>query len=86
MLGKYVRHTFYLGSGQMGVYPLFFWSIGDTGQTRPRKAPARAPDCPKFSSDALAKVPAGLAEHVHLFFSFSKHVVGSNGTAAHEGL
>ena len=67
----------------MGVYPLLFWSIGDIGQTRPWEAPARAPDCPKFSSDALARCPQTLPS-THTF-SFFEHAVGANGTAAHEG-
>ena len=42
-----------------GVY-LLFWSIGDIGQTRPREALARAPECPKSSSDALERCPQAL--------------------------
>ena len=43
------------GNGQRGVYPPVFLSNGGIGQTRPREAPARASDCLKFSSDALAR-------------------------------
>ena len=68
----------------MGVYPLLFWSIGDIDQTRPREEPARAPDCPKFSSDALARCPQTLPS-THTFFVFFEDVVGANGTEAHEG-
>ena len=52
-----ILHFFRLfwGNCQRGVYPLIFWSNVGIGQTRPREAPARAPDCPKFSSDALAR-------------------------------
>ena len=57
------------GSGHRGVYPLLFWSNGDIGQTRPREAPARAADCPKFCSDALARCPQ-IFEHAHLLFFF----------------
>ena len=50
-----------------GIPP--FWSIGDIGQTRPREAPARAPDCPKFNSDALARYPQALpSTHTFSFF------------------
>ena len=68
----------------MGVCPLLFGSIGDMGQTKPREAPARAPNCPKFSSDAQARCPQTLPS-THTFVFFFEHVVGANGTAAYEG-
>ena len=66
----------------MGVrIPPAFWdNRGYMGGTRPREALARAPDCPKSSSDALAKCPQTLPS-THAFFFF-EHVVGANGTAA----
>ena len=66
----------------MGSYPLFFWPVGDIGQTRPREAPARAPDCPKFSSDGLASCPQTLPS-THTI-CFLEHVVGAYETAAQE--
>ena len=76
---------FFKGKGQRGVYHLLFWSNGSIGQTRPREAPASAPDCPKFSSDALARCPQTLPSTHTFLFSFFEHIVGANGTASHEG-
>ena len=61
------------GSGRMGVCaPCLFGQSGIIGRTRPREAPASAPDSPEISSDALARCPrAGLAEHAHHFFFVS---------------
>ena len=78
------HHTKNKGNGLKGVHPLLFWSNGGVGQTRPREAPARAPDCTKFSSDALARCPQTLPS-THTFSLFFEHVVGANGTAAREG-
>ena len=73
-----------IANGNKGAYPLLFRSNGGIGQTRRREEPARAPDCHKFSSDALVRCPQTLAStHIRLFFS--ENVVGVNGTAVHEG-
>ena len=80
-----VPHVF-LGNGQRVVYPLFFWSNGGIGQTRPREAPTRAPGFPKFSSDALARCPQTLpSTHTFLFFS-SRTLLGLTGPRRTRGL
>ena len=76
---------FVMGNGQRGIYSLLSWSNGGIGQTRPREAPACTPDCPKFSSDALARCPQTLPSTYTFWFVFFEDVVGANGTAAHEG-
>ena len=55
------------GNRQRGVYPRLLWPHGGIGKTRPREAPPRAPNCAKFSSDALAKCPQPLPS-THIFF------------------
>ena len=52
-----------------GYTPLIFWSNRGISQTRPREAPARAPDCPKFSSDELASCSQSFPS-THTFFLF----------------
>ena len=73
------------GNDRREVYPLLFWSNGGIGKTRTLEAPPRAPNCPKFSSDALARCPQTLPSTHTFFFSFSEPVVEAHGTAAHEG-
>ena len=38
-----------------GYTPLLLWSNGGIGKKWPRETPPRAPNCTKFSSDALAR-------------------------------
>ena len=61
-----------------------FQPNGRIAKTRPREALPRAPICPKFNSDALARCPQPDTEDAYLSF-FSGHVVGANGTAAEKG-
>ena len=70
-------------NGQKGAYSLILWSNRDISKTRRREAPPRAPKLRQTQFWPSSKVPAALAEHVHLCLFF-KHVVGANVTAAYE--
>ena len=82
---KLDERRFFKGNGQRGVYPVLVWSNGGIGQTRPREAPARAPDCPKFSSDALARCPQTLPS-THTFSFFFSTSLGLTGPRRTRGL
>ena len=51
-----------------GYTPLFCGQTGGIDKVRPREAPLSAPNCPKFSSDALASCAQPLPS-THTFFS-----------------
>ena len=73
------------GNGQSGVYPLLLWSDGGIGKIRQLEAHPRAPNCPKFSSDALARCPQPLPS-THTFSSFSSTLLGQTGPRRTSGL
>ena len=68
-----------------GVYPPLFQPNGGTGKTSPQEVLPRAPTCPNFNSEALARCPQPMPTtntDVFLFFFVD---AGANGTAAQEG-
>ena len=52
-----------------GCTPGFLWSNGGIVKTRPLEAPPNDPNCPKSTSDALARCPQPLPS-THTCFSF----------------
>ena len=68
-----------------GYTPCFSGQTGVSAKRSRGRGPHVPQTAPKFSYDALAKGARRPCRAKHLFLFFFEHVVGANGTAAHEG-